>query len=580
MARRVTRSLLVAVCFLPFTGGRAQAPPSDVRPTGTTRCAGELITQIVVRSHPPSAQGAAARFYEQASEMTTVHLATTRPAVIRAWLLLSAGEPCNERARAESERLLRAQPFIASAAIRVQPDGAGRARLLVDVVDELPLIVSGSISRGTLSSIVLGTENLAGRGLLVSAGLSRGFAYRAGFGARAVWHGAFGRPQYVSIEAERLQHGDKLAFAYAEPLLTDIQRRAFHVSAGGESDFNYLRRNRGEEVALFTRRAFWDAGLVRRIGSMREGRTAGALGVVLMGEDIRIGGGVVVVSDSGLVPAPDSALVARYPDYGVARVALLSGVRRMRYLTVDGFDALQAQQDVGIGVQVGMLAGPSFWASRGEADLFVSGDLYAGVGGPRSFLAAQLLAEARANHASGRWSGAVSSTRLSWYAKAGDQWTTMASVEGAALKKLSFPSQLSFRDGEGGVRGYADAAASGGGRAVMRLEGRRDLPQVTPRAAIAVALFADAGKLWARDAPYGVTTPVRGSLGVSLLGAYPAAGKRTYRLDFAFPLNPEHGGATFEVRLRSSDRTRGVWREPRDVARTRTGALPATLLKW
>lgn len=533
-----------------------------------------------MRSHPPSANGAAAKFYEQASEMTTVHLATTRPAVIRAWLLVSVGQPCNERARAESERLLRAQPFIASAAIRVQSDGAGRVRLQVDVVDELPLIVGGSISEGTLSSVVLGTENLAGRGLLASASLSRGFAYRTGFGVRAVWHGAFGRPQYVSLEAERLQHGDKLAFEYAEPLLTDIQRRAFHLSAGGESDFNNLRRFSGEEVALFTRRAFWDAGLVRRIGSMRVGRTAGALGAVVMGEDIRTGGGVVVVSDSGLVPAPDSALVARYPAYGVARLALLSGVRRLRYLTVGGFDALQAQQDVGIGVQLGMLAGPSFWASRGEADVFVSGDLYAGVGSPRSFFAARLLAEARANHASGRWSGAVSSTRFSWYAKAGDQWTTIASVEGAALKNLSFPSQLSFRDGEGGVRGYAHASASGGGRAVMRLEGRRDVPGITSRADVAVSVFADAGKLWARDAPYGTTTPVRGSFGVSLLGAYPAAGKRTYRFDFAFPLNPEHGGARFEVRLSSSDRTRGIWQEPRDVARARTGALPATLLKW
>jgi len=82
------------------------------------------------------------------------------------------------------------------------------------------------------------------------------------------------------------------------------------------------------------------------------------------------------------------------------------------------------------------------------------------------------------------------------------------------------------------------------------------------------------------DAPYGTSTPVRAALGLSLLGAYPSGGKRTYRIDLAVPLNPAPGASKFEVRLSSVDRTRGIWREPRDVASLRTGAMPATLLKW
>ena len=114
----------------------------------------------------------------------------------------------------------------------------------------------------------------------------------------------------------------------------------------------------------------------------------------------------------------------------------------------------------------------------------------------------------------------------------------------------------------------------------MRVEQRLRLPPLTPRAALAVAMFADAGKIWPGDAPYAVGTPVRAALGLSLLGAYPSGGKRTLRLDLAVPLNPARGESRFEVRLSSSDRTRGIWREPRDVAGLRTGAMPATLLKW
>ena len=543
-------------------------------------CNGEIVNSIDVRVHPPLTTSVAGDVLERASEMTGVHFATTRARIVRTYLLLREGLPCTERDRAESERILRSQTFIASAAIYVIPEGPGRVSLQVEVVDEFPILFGGSISRGSLASATLGSQNLGGRGLLAAVRLSRGFAYRTGFGVRLTQYGAFGRPALVALDAEREQHGDRLRLEVAQPFLTDRQRNAFHFSSGGASTLATLMSTTGAEVALYTRRASWDAGFARRLGTAVPGRTVGILGAAIMGEDIRVGDDVVIVSRAGLVPAPDSALVTRYHAFGVARVAAIGGVRQLRYLTVRGVDAVRAEQDVGIGMQLGALVGPSVWASRGASDLFIATDFYAGGGGESSFFTTRILAEARGNHESRRWDGVVASARFIWYNRASDHWSTTASLEGSTLQHVAFPAQLSFRDADGGVRGFGDADAAGGQRAVARIEQRIRFPQASVPVDLAAALFADAGKLWAGTAPYGVTTPVRSALGVSILGAYPSGGKRTYRLDVAFPLNPEGGRTKLEVRFSSSDRTVGVSAEPRDVARNRTGATPATLLKW
>jgi hypothetical protein len=76
------------------------------------------------------------------------------------------------------------------------------------------------------------------------------------------------------------------------------------------------------------------------------------------------------------------------------------------------------------------------------------------------------------------------------------------------------------------------------------------------------------GKLWAGDAPYGVTTDYMPSVGVAVLAAVPRRSRRIWRLDIAFPLKRE-GGAQWGMRLTNEDRTRSFWNEPNDVRRNR-----------
>jgi hypothetical protein len=306
----------------------------------------------------------------------------------------------------------------------------------------------------------------------------------------------------------------------------------------------------------------------------------GFAGLAVLGEVARISSDAKIVSDSGLVDVPDAAFVTPYPTFSDVRVAAIGGLRAIRFITVSGFDALSAQQDVGVGIQMHLLAGPSVWETHRERDVFVAGDLYVGAGSPNSFVSMHVVSEARRNYYAGTWDGMVSSGRISWYGRSAAASTHIVSVSASALRHLDFPAQLSFRDADGGVPGFPNSRASGGNRVVVRLEERRALGILPSRADAAVAVFAAAGKLWAGDVPYGTITVVRASAGVSLLAAAPAGSKHTYRADFAVPLNREPGGARYEIRLTWIDRTRLLWLEPHDVSRVRTAATPSNLMKW
>ena len=96
---------------------------------------------------------------------------------------------------------------------------------------------------------------------------------------------------------------------------------------------------------------------------------------------------------------------------------------------------------------------------------------------------------------------------------------------------------------------------------------------------VAVAGFAEAGKLWAGDSPFGVNTPLYASAGVSILAASPPQSRRTLRADFAFPVRGERKH-NWEVRLIATDLTRMFRVEPRDIYNNRERSVPASVFNW
>src|SRR4029079_9243390 len=82
--------------------------------------------------------------------------------------------------------------------------------------------------------------------------------------------------------------------------------------------------------------------------------------------------------------------------------------------------------------------------------------------------------------------------------------------------KQRIPFQLTFADRDGGLRGFRTADVGGARRLVGRVEDRYLVGRYKQFASIAVAGFAEAGKIWAGDSPFGVNTPLYSTAGFSI----------------------------------------------------------------
>ena len=142
------------------------------------------------------------------------------------------------------------------------------------------------------------------------------------------------------------------------------------------------------------------------------------------------------------------------------------------------------------------------------------------------------------------------------------------------------PFQLSIEDETGGVRGFDYSEIPGGERVVAHAEHRWLLGNVRGSADLGLALFGDAGKVWRGDVPFGVTSPIRSSLGVSLLVAVPPHSQRLWRAEIAFPLQPGVYGSGPEYRLFWTRPIPGFWQVPDDLVRTRSRTVPRSLFNW
>jgi hypothetical protein len=538
-------------------------------------CRGQPITEIDVVAAPPVFP----RLFRRIPVLRDVDAlphSTTRPEVVRSFLAVREGEPCTELRRAETERILRAQPFIANARVFAFPDTGDGVRLRVETVDELSNVVGLAFNGVRPSVVKVGDGNVGGQGLYATALWREGFAYRDGYGARVVAYQIFDRPYQLSAEYLRRPVGKRQTAEFGHPFLTDLQRVAWRATAGSvDQQFNFVR-DPVDASSLIATREYWDVGGVVRLGA--PGRLS-LFGASLSRETEFTAGGPVQYRREG--PRPDTAalLQAGYARTRNARVNALWGVRNIRFLRVEGFDALDAEQDVRTGFQFGTLLGRSLsvLGSRDD-DIFTAGDLYLGMGSPRSFFALQAQGEGRQDGDSQRWDAILAAGRGVWYSRPRPRHTLIMTGEFTGGWRQRVPFQLVFNDREGGLRGYRRSQSAGGRRAVARIEDRWRLG-VFRSVDFGVSGFADAGKLWAGDAPYGATTPVRVGAGVGLL-ASPRNSQKLYRVELGFPTSGDPN-ARFELRVRTTDASsQTFWTPPDDIRRSRGRTLPTSVFTW
>jgi hypothetical protein len=379
------------------------------------------------------------------------------------------------------------------------------------------------------------------------------------------------------MEAQRDPLGEHWEISSAHPFLTDLQRQAWTIRTGSSNDYVFFEPNSGESHALSFRREYFDLGGIVRIGP--PGRL-GLLGASITGTHEVPGTNPIFITPVSILADTTTAFQNRYGTEQVARANLLVGLRDIGFVRVRGFDALTATQDIPVGFQIGTQYGRSISAfGAHDHDNFISGDLYLGVARPDQALRVQVQGEARHSTDRAEWESVVTSGRAAHYLKVDEDQTLIASMDWSGGWRMRVPFALTLGDERGGVRGYANATTPGGQRLVARIEDRFFLASPYGLGDVGAAFFTDAGRLWASNVPFGESTPIRVSVGVSLLASAPSRSARLWRLDVAMPVNPG-GPRRLEFRVESSNRTSFFWREPDDLSLGREKTVPSSIFNW
>jgi len=544
-----------------------------------TGCAGQPISDIVVITQPPFTERLPQRLEWVRRTVRRTHV-NTRDEVIRRFLLMKVGQACNQIRRAESERILRAQPFLVDARIRVYDDEAGGVRLEVETRDDFSVIFAPllQLQSPLLRGMRFGESNLGGSATLAAINWRDGRAYNDVLGAQLENY-AFGRGRNeFRLSAQRNRLGQDMRLEVVRPYYTDLQRYAWIGSLGGTREPIEFRRGDLPRNALTVRREFANVGAVQRVGPVGRLRLVGAS---ITREVQRTGDRTFLLTPDGVRADTTEAALPTFRPQRVVRVNALLGVRALRFVPVQGFDALTGVQDVRVGMQLGLIAGRSFVVRQArDRDHFVAANLYTGYGGARSFMALQAVSEGRYDRDAKAWDNFVTSGRLAWYFRPAVRQTTVIASEWSAGRDMRVPFQLSLADRDGGLMGHRDSRQAGARRLVFRAEQRLVVPTRLNVADVGFAGFAEAGRLWAdQSVPYSMSTPWRGAVGVSVLAAVPPRSRRLWRVDFALPVSADPQ-RRFEVRLSNVDRSRVFWNDPRDVQAGRERTAPTSLFTW
>ncbi len=566
-------------------------------------CQGRIITAVVIRPQPPAffSPSTDPRVTARLRRLNALHF-TTRRYVIRRFLAFQVGNVCTEPRRLESERLLRAQPFLDRVRISAIRDGPNGVRMDVLTVDAFAAHVGLSIeSRPPLINLLaLGNGNLLGSAIRVDGLWSFEEGYRDQFSGQITDYAFLGHPWVADVRANLAHVGQQIDGSVSHPYFTNLQRTAWRVAAGNLQNYFEFVRPGSVRPALDFQQSYASAGGLFRLGSPSRFESTGPtnlavqysqtvlIGAALSHESNGIAGQALDLTGRG--PVSDTTVGSppfggRYAAHNVRRVNGLAGFRALHYMTVRGFESLLGEEDVPIGVQASSVVGRSvpWFGGAGDPDIFVSGRMDMGAGNRRSVVQAGLETEARRDLRTGAWDGLIASAHGAWYYKPTLAQTLIFTTDAALGRRVIVPFELTLSDPLGGVEGYDGAQVAGGVRAVGRAEYRHlfRMPWSLPRSAAAWGLagFATTGRIWNGGVPYGATSPVVASAGASLLVGLPIEARQLWRLDVAAPLVPEvHTG--WVLRISSISAVRLGWLEPRDVSRSREQTVSPNLFGY
>ncbi|HUQ82526.1 MAG TPA: BamA/TamA family outer membrane protein [Gemmatimonadaceae bacterium] len=563
--------LAVAVAATSLAAQDTTATPAQPAQVLGPRCNGETISIVMVDRQEPVMVERSAGWARPFLRFALAG-APTRSSAVAPFLLVRQGEKCTEILLRESERVLRAQPYIADARALVVPDTNNTVRVQFSTTDDIRPILGLGVKNGSPTRIKIGSGNVAGYGMAATVQWQQGFAFDDGLAVHFTDYHTFGQPYLLDSHLERSPLGEIYSASLSKPLYSQLQRIAWSASIGKLDRYQTFRRGKDEDpLSLEVDRTSWSANAVYRIGGGSNGLFAGGQ---VGGDRLSTADSGVIITDTGFVADPDGTLGPRYRTTTRTLAAAIFGVRALRFFKAESFDALEGAQDVANGIQLGTLLGHSI---SGDAGWFAGSQLYAGAGSPKSFVGVQMAVET--GRANGDFSDMIAEGRVAWYSRPTRRRTRIASVEFSGAWDTSVPFQLRLGTDHVGLRGYEDSETGGGRRAVARLEERMIFPGIAKYLGFGGAAFLDAGKMWAGDVPFGRTVNPRVGAGVGLIFAVPRSSRQNLRVDVAAPLISD-GGSKWGVNVTITSGRPRFWRPASDLARARSTAQTPVVFGW
>jgi hypothetical protein len=567
-----SRTLPLAALLIVMTASNTLAQDtSAVAQSDSLLCEGRRITTIELGSGIRAVGDEVPGLFRPVVNLV-LGGARTKAGALRPYVLLEPGSVCSESRRREGERLLRGLKYIAGARLRPETDGDG-VRIVVETSDDLRPIVGMTLDDNTPESIKLGTVNLGGTGTLIEGHWDDGGAFRHGYGFRAGNQTIFGRRAMLGMSVDTRPLGNRTFISLSEPYLTRFQSIAWELSLRDETEYIALDRNVADRSAWRTGWRTFNAGALGRISLGTIQLLAGGL---YTHERISPADSGVIITATGLESPTTPALADRYARQSGARAGVIGGIRALSFNTAEGLQTLYGVHDVARGVQAAAVVGRG--VSSDDDHPFIAAEVYAGVGGPKSFASARVVAERRASEA--QHAARLASARLAWYWRVSDRQTQEVSAEFSGIWREDVPGAVFLDDRLTGPRGFDGAVASGSRLAVGRFERRLRLGGFGGSVGFGGAAFVDAAKLWSGDAPLGVTTDPQFSAGVGFLVALPRNSRKTIRIDASYPFTQPDGVGGFDVRLTVTNAGRTYWREPAAFQRSRIVPMLRSLLGW
>lgn len=518
----------------------------------------------------------------------------TRDEVIRRELLFRVGDCYDPMLLRESERLLRAHEFLSQVDVfgLQQPDGTWH--VVVDTRDEwstqvdLRVRIDGGLR---FEGVRLRENNLLGTGQAVA------FQYLERDVIRDVVF-SYATPQLAGtrwdlrLAAGRTRAGTLVDEVIAYPFVGEIGKWAFRQGFRREDRyFDYIAGDavgRPTRVLLPVRDKAFDLAAIARIGHPGAltlfGVAIGFQEMTFPGADsAEVGRG----KEFGKPAPPDSALLAairpQTEPLENVRLMLLLGKRNVRWVRRRGYDSMRGVQDIRLGAEAELAIGRSLGFGGTDDDLFTSLILYGAREDAGVLLAGRGRLDARKDYDDGRWEDIFAEAEGFAYWKPSPESRHTVVLRGAAAAgwQTRTPFQLTL-GGDHALRGYAPERFPGGRRAVFSIEDRIYLGWPLREVLdLGATLFADVGRIWPGDAPFGTDSGWRAAAGLGLRGSFPAGGRTTYRLDLAFPVG--HHAKPRDVRLvLSIGELLGLAARPDDprTPRSRGGGLSGELFNF